>query len=195
MPTDDPVTVWLGRLCSGESSAARHLWDRYFLRLVGLARKRLRAAPRRAADEEDVALSAFNSFCDNARAGRFPDLADRDGLWRLLAAFTARKAARQLRDAARLKRGGTAVAADPAALEEVFGREPDPGIAAEVAEECDRLLAALDDPVLRRVALMRVAGNSVEEVAKEVGCSVTSVKRKLRLIRRKWEGEVGYEPD
>ena len=73
MPTDDAVTIWLGRLQAGQSSAARPLWEAYFHRLVGLARKRLRDAPRRAADEEDVALSAFDSFCRNAEAGRVPD--------------------------------------------------------------------------------------------------------------------------
>ena len=88
MPTDDAVTVWLGRLRAGDAAAARPLWDKYFHRLVALARARLRSAPRRAADEEDVALSAFDSFCRNAEAGRFPDLTDRDSLWRLLAAFT-----------------------------------------------------------------------------------------------------------
>src|SRR6476661_973202 len=128
MPADDPVTVWLGRLQAGDPAAARPLWDRYFHRLVGLARARLRTAPQRAADEEDVALSAFDSFCRNAEAGRFPDLADRDSLWRLLAAFTARKAVHHVRDASRLKRGGGLTPADGSGvLAEVLGREPDPG--------------------------------------------------------------------
>ena len=79
------------------------------------------------ADEEDVALSAFDSFCCNAEAGRFPELADRESLWRLLATFTLRKATRHLRDQARQKRGGGAVAeGGSGVLEEVFGREPDP---------------------------------------------------------------------
>src|SRR5262245_42969931 len=105
MTADDPVTVWIGRLQAGDPAAARPLWDRYFHRLVGLARKRLRDAPRRAVDEEDVALSAFDSFCRNAEAGRFPDLTDRTSLWRVLAILTLRKAAHHLRDAARQKRG------------------------------------------------------------------------------------------
>src|SRR5947209_19553361 len=100
---NDLVTVWLGRLVAGDSAAVRPLWDAYFHRLVGLARSRLRDAPRRAADEEDVALSAFDSFCRQAERGRFPDLADRASLWRLLAAFTLRKAAHHRRDAGRLK--------------------------------------------------------------------------------------------
>jgi DNA-directed RNA polymerase specialized sigma24 family protein len=193
---DDPVTVWLGRLQAGDPAAARPLFDRYFRRLVGLARARLRDAPRRAADEEDVALSAFDSFCRNAEHGRFPDLADRDSLWRLLASFTLRKAAHHVRDIGRLKRGGGARPDDRSGvLEEALGREPDPGLAAELAEECDRLLAALGDPELKRVALLRMDGHSVEEVAEQVGCAPRSVKRKLQLIRQIWEGEAGDEPD
>ena len=46
MPTDDAVTVWLGQLQAGDSAAARPLWEKYFHRLVGLARTRLRDAPR-----------------------------------------------------------------------------------------------------------------------------------------------------
>ncbi|HJZ57290.1 MAG TPA: ECF-type sigma factor, partial [Gemmataceae bacterium] len=102
------VTHWIDLLKAGDRAAAQPLWERYFPRLVGLARARLRGAPRRAADEEDVALSAFDSFCRNAEAGRFPDLTDRDGLWRMLATFILRKAARHLLDGARLTRTWTA---------------------------------------------------------------------------------------
>jgi DNA-directed RNA polymerase specialized sigma24 family protein len=193
MPSD-PITVWLGQLQAGDPAAARPLWDKYFHRLVGLARGRLRDAPRRAADEEDVALSAFDSFCRNAEAGRFPDLTDRDSLWRLLAAFTLRKAAHHLRDAGRLKRGGGAAPDDRSGImEEVLTREPDPALAAEFAEECERLLGLLGDPDLRRIAVLRMDGHSVEEVAAKVGCAPRSVKRKLQLIRSIWEREGGDE--
>src|SRR5438874_7802874 len=106
MTSEGSVTGWLGQLQGGDPAAAQRLWERYFQRLVGLARDRLRNAPRRAADEEDVALSAFDSFCRRAEQGRFPQLIDRDGLWRLLVVMTARKAAHLKRDAARQKRGG-----------------------------------------------------------------------------------------
>jgi DNA-directed RNA polymerase specialized sigma24 family protein len=194
MPTDDAVTVWLGQLQAGDAASARPLWDKYFHRLVGLARTRLRNAPRRAADEEDVALSAFDSFCRNAEAGRFPDLADRDSLWRLLAEFTLRKAAHHVRGESALKRGGGKVAAaGDGVLEEVLGREPDPALAAEVAEECERLLAALTDPALRQIALLRMDGHTVEEVAAMIPCSTPTVKRRLKLIRGIWEREARHE--
>src|SRR5215471_16146961 len=98
MSASGSVTRWIDGLRTGESVAARKLWETYFHRLVDLARKRLRALPRRAADEEDVALSAFDSFCRGAEQGRFPRLGDRDNLWDLLVLLTVRKAAHLRRD-------------------------------------------------------------------------------------------------
>lgn len=80
MSSDGSVTRWIDALQAGDRAAAQRLWERYFPRLVGLARARLQGAPRRAADEEDVALSAFDSFCRCAERGRFPDLVDRESL-------------------------------------------------------------------------------------------------------------------
>src|SRR4051794_21786656 len=60
------VSRWLDPLRVGDPAAVAELWKRYFPRLIGLARKKLRDAPKRVADEEDVALSAFDSFCRQA---------------------------------------------------------------------------------------------------------------------------------
>jgi hypothetical protein len=87
------VTRWVGGIKAGDPEAARRLWERYFAELVRLARARLRDAPRAAADEEDAALSAFDSLCRGAEQGRFPHLDDRADLWRVLVTITARKAA------------------------------------------------------------------------------------------------------
>ena len=194
---DGSVTHWLGALKGGDAAAAQRLWERYFDRLVRLARAKLGAMPRGAADEEDVALSAFHSFCQGAARGRFPRLDDRDNLWRLLVTITARKALHQVRRQASQKRGGDRVPvgsapaggeddADGAGLERVVGREPTPQFAAMVADECRRLLAALDDETLRQVALLRMEGYSDEEIAARVDCSLRTVSRKLALIRKAW---------
>ena len=194
---DGSVTHWLGALKGGDAAAAQRLWERYFDRLVRLARAKLGAMPRGAADEEDVALSAFHSFCQGAARGRFPRLDDRDNLWRLLVTITARKALDQVRRQARKKRGGGRVLvgsartggeddADGAGLEQVVGREPTPQFAAMVADECRRLLAALDDETLRQVALLRMEGYSDQEIAARVDCSLRTVSRKLALIRKAW---------
>jgi DNA-directed RNA polymerase specialized sigma24 family protein len=193
MSADGSVTRWLGLLRAGDEGAAQALFERYFRRLVGLARMKLRRSPPRAADEEDVALSAFDSFCRAAEQGRFPRLHDRDDLWRLLLVITRRKAAHLLRDERRLKRGGAAAAAaeDENLLDELLSREPSPEFAAELADESRHLLGLLHDaPDLEAVAVARLEGYTVEEIAARLDYAGRSVKRKLKLIRSTWEKEV-----
>ena len=87
------VTRWLSQLKDGNCAAVQKLWEVYFARLVGLARDKLRQRGLRVAvaNEEDVALSAFDSFCRGAEQGRFPRLDDRDDLWQLLVLIASRK--------------------------------------------------------------------------------------------------------
>jgi len=191
MPSQGSVTRWIDPVQAGDPDAVRALWQ--FARLVGLARQKLRHAPRRVADEEDVALSAFESFCRHAEEGRFPDLLDRDGLWRLLVVIMYRKANHLIRDETRRKRGGGKVAPatpkddDAPVLETVLSREPTPDLAAQLAEECSHLLGKLDDKELEQVAVMRMEGYTVDEIAGKLGCAPRSVKRKLQLIRGIWQ--------
>jgi DNA-directed RNA polymerase specialized sigma24 family protein len=192
------VTVWLTQLRAGQADAAQHLWEGYFRRLVGLARQKLLGRPRAAADEEDVALSAFNSFCRGVNQDRFPRLADRDDLWQLLVLLTARKAAHLIRDETRRKRGGGAVvhtsalADEDSWLAELIGPEPTPEFAAQVAEECRVLMDRLSDDELRSVAVAKLEGYSNEEIARQRGCVVRTVERRLRIIRGLWQE--GAEP-
>jgi DNA-directed RNA polymerase specialized sigma24 family protein len=190
------VTNWLTQLQGGDPAAAQELWERYFPRMVALARKRLHGGRRREADEEDVALSAFDSFCRGAANGRFPRLGDRDDLWRLLLVITARKAVDLVDRQGRLKRGagrvgGESALQDPAdpskgGIEQVVGNEPTPEFAAQVAEECERLLGKLDDDQLRSVAVWKMEGDTNEEIAARLGCAPATVERRLRLIRKLW---------
>ena len=190
MSSAGDVTHWLRQLKAGDRDAARPLWERYFRRLVGLARDRLRALPRAAADEEDVALSAFDSFCRNAERGRFPRLDDRDDLWQLLVLLATRKASdlaeregRQRRDWRRTAPLDDGAGDPPAA-------EPDPALAAELAEETGRLLGLLPDEQMRAIALRKLEGFTNEEIAGLLGCSLATVERRLALIRKHWEKEL-----
>jgi DNA-directed RNA polymerase specialized sigma24 family protein len=201
MSSDGSVSLWLSQLQAGEHAAAQQLWERYFRRLVGLARKKLRDTPRRAADEEDVALSAFDSFCRAAVQGRFPRLDDRDDLWRLLVTLTARKALQLARHETRQKRGGGAVrgesgisppdgaSAEDAGLEQVIGPEPTPEFAAQMAEQCQRLLEILGDGELRSIALWKLEGDTTEQIAARLNRVPRTVERKLGVIRTIWGKE------
>ena len=186
MSSSRSVSHWIGQLRAGDQVAAQHLWEGYFRRLVGLARGKLQSLPRRAADEEDVALSAFASFCHGVECGRFPQLADRDDLWRLLVTITARKALRLARDERSQKRGGGAVRDEAAALDEFIGREPTPAFAAQVAEEFQRLLESLGDADLRTIAVWKMEGYTTEEIAAKLRRAPRTVERKLDLICRRW---------
>jgi RNA polymerase sigma factor (sigma-70 family) len=186
---DDSVSQWLGQLKEGDQEAAQKLWERYFHRLVGLARRHLQDARRRAADEEDVALEAFNSLCRGVEDGRFPKLDDRDDLWRILVVLTTRKAGRLRRHEGQQKRGGLTPGGEGGpALEEIVGREPTPEFAAEVAEECERLLSSLDGN-LAAVARCKMEGYTNAEIAQRLNCSPRTVERKLELIRDTWQVE------
>jgi DNA-directed RNA polymerase specialized sigma24 family protein len=192
MAPDDSVTQWIAQLRAGDDGAAGKLWERYFRRLAGLARKRLQDVPRLPADGEDVALSAFHSLCAGLEQGRFPDLADRDSLWRLLVTITARKARQLVRDESRLKRGGGQAVGGPdeaSALEHLLSRDPTPEFAAEVAEQCRLLLSKLDDEELRAIALWKMEGAASEQIAARLGKAVRTVERRLRLIRTLWAQE------
>jgi DNA-directed RNA polymerase specialized sigma24 family protein len=199
-PDEGSVTLWIGALRAGDEEAASQLWSRYYEALVRQARARLRA--RAIADEEDVALSVFDSFYAGLARGRFPDIADRYNLWRLLVTMTARKAVNQHRRESRQKRGAGRVVLQSAlvagqeseadAMRQVIGTEPSPEFAAMVAEECGRRLDGLLDDSLRLVALLKMEGYANDEIAERLGCGPRTVTRKLKVIRKAWvvEGQL-----
>jgi DNA-directed RNA polymerase specialized sigma24 family protein len=196
------ITGWLGDLREGDQAAAQPLWEHYFSKLVTVARTKLRRMRKTTADqdEEDAALSAFNSFCAGAARGKFPQLADRDDIWRLLVVITARKAMAQANREGRQKRGGGRVVEEAvlfghgpggadgslAGLERIAAQGPSPEFAAMMAEECGRLLDSLDDDTLRQVALSRMEGYNNDEIALQLGCARRTVARRLDLIKKTW---------
>jgi len=199
MPTQDEVTLWMRKLGDRDGQAAQQIWDRYFTRLAYFAKLKLEQLPRRVADEEDVALSAMHSFCRGAAAGRFPQLADRNDLWRILVTITARKAFAQMRRSGAGKRGGNKVRGESifqnnddeniAGIEQVLGREPTPELANQVAEDCTRLLDLLADETLKQIATLKLEGYTNEEIAGRLGCVPRTIERKLERIREKWSQE------
>lgn len=191
------VTLWIEGLKAGDSQAIENLWGRYFAKLVELARHKLEGSPRAAADEEDVALSAFNSFCLGVRRGQFPRLLDRGSLWTLLVSITAHKCVDQIRFENRKKRRGNQQPADRPRIDDetiskLITNQPTPEFAATLADQFQLLLARLnsaDDPELTQIALAKMVGESTEDIAAQLGCVRRTVERKLSLIFRIWEQE------
>jgi DNA-directed RNA polymerase specialized sigma24 family protein len=201
MSSPGSVTLWITQLKAGANDAAQPLWEKYFRRLVCYARDKLASVPRRAADEEDVALSAFASFCRAVAQGRFPALHDRDDLWQLLVLITDRKACDLANYERRQRRGGGKVldeaalrqgdaAAEDAPLAQLRSPEPSPEFALRAAEEWRRLLDLLGDADLQQVTVWKMEGYTVEEIAAQLGRAPRTVKRWLRLIRQIWKREL-----
>jgi RNA polymerase sigma factor (sigma-70 family) len=195
---DGSVTRQIGQLKAGDQEAAVPLWRRYFRRLVRIAGKRLAGRARQATDEEDVALAAFARFCAGAERGRLPQVRDRDDLWRVLVTLTIRMAIDEVRREGRQKRGGRAghreeragsAIANGADPDQLADQQPTPAFVVQVAEQCERLLAGLDDETLQSIAVWKAEGYTNEEIAAKLGVVLRTVERKLHAIRERFSQE------
>jgi hypothetical protein len=157
-------------------------------RLMSAAPPLLLTVPPSVPIEE---VSAFASFCRAAESQRFPQLANRDDLWRLLVMLTARKVWHRRRFEQTQKRGERAARSGNFEMEvdEIVGREPTPEFAAEVADELQSRLARLKKDILVAIALRKLDGYTNDEIAGQLGCATSTVERRLRLIRMEWSEE------
>ncbi|MDR0871587.1 MAG: hypothetical protein LBN39_12430 [Planctomycetaceae bacterium] len=194
---NDEFSQWVLHIADGDENTSRKIWDEYFGKLVRLARRKLDGMPLRDVDEEDVALSAMNSFYQGITQNKFDNLKNRDDLWKLLVTITARKATAKLRRHFAQKRGGGVIRGESVFMRNdelihdgignVLGKEPTPELAAGVAENCKQLLEQLNDDTLRTIALMTLEGYRTEEIAVKLNCVRRTVERKLERIREIWK--------
>jgi DNA-directed RNA polymerase specialized sigma24 family protein len=189
------VTLLIAELQAGDDSVAqREIWERYFRRIITLARMKLGDSPRASEDEEDVALSALGSFFRGLSDQRFPQLKDRDNLWCLLVTITVRKAINQRKRQMAAKRGGAEVklpidACDSDLLQQLIDSEISPDDLVAIQEECQRLMEVLGDDKLRQIARWKLEGWTNAEAATELGIGKRTIERKLELIRSIWSQE------
>ena len=180
--------------CISDEQAAE-IWNEFFPKLAGIARKKLGALPRRASDEEDVVLSAMNSFFVGVKKGRF-EITDRSELWRLLITITARKAAKHCRQHFAQKRGGGQVRGESVFLNpngdeqigigRVAGSSEVPCTVEQVERVCEELFDQLDDEKLKQTAMLRMEGYSNQEISDQMGCSKSRTKQRISRIKQIW---------
>jgi RNA polymerase sigma factor (sigma-70 family) len=195
---DGSVSVWIEGVKTGCEAAATNIWKRYRKQIHGIARAKLGSAVRTVADEEDVAVIAFQSFLRRCRDGSYPDLHDRTDLWRLLVTITVHKASNQARDQACLKRSapqveGASVLTQSGPVhgwDHLISMEPDPELSAAVSDSLNHLLGKISDGELRSIVLYKLEGYSNPEIAEKIGRSLPTIERRLRLIRETWRREL-----
>ena len=182
---DQSVTQWITDYTAGDEAAAEQIFQRYYQRLVGLARKKLRSLPAPVADDEGAVVSAFRSFFSGVEAGEFPKLEGRDDLWKLLATITARKSIAQIRRHWRQKGEGGRV--DRAAeVVEHLDQTLNPAEINAFVEACERRIESLDDASLQQIALLRLEGYDTREIAEQLDVHQRTVQRKILLIQSTW---------
>jgi len=191
------VTQWIAKLDIDEPGEAQaELWNRYFSRLVGLARKKLGTSPKGEADEEDVAAEALTSFFAAAADNKFAELNDRNNLWPVLAKITANKAISQQRRQLAQKRGSGNVRGDSVLLPTESGKiawpdalaecDLDPAFLASMSEECAKLFEQLEDDGLREIARCKLEGYTNAELAGKLEVAERTIERRIALIRTIW---------
>ena len=190
------ISHWIDLVKGGDSAAADRIWQHYFDRLVRSVRARLHGQNRAVSDEEDIVLSVFDSFYNAAENGRFPDLSDRDDLWRLLLRMSARKVVDKRRHDRRQRRGGNVEvhSLNPTGTDhnvfEAIGDEPSPEMVLMMRESIEEFFSHLGVGNLRDLASAKLEGYSNAELAARFGCSERTIERRLHLIREKCQQEL-----
>lgn len=186
------VTCWLDQLrqFGRNEDLQREIWDRYFRKLAAVARKHLSLTARRTVDDEDIALSALNSFFDKLSQGRYPQLKDRAQLWTLLTTIATYKSVNARVAQQAMKRGGGAVRGDSvfrdaSLAKDIVATEPGPRELAEFRDLTACLLRQLP-PINRTIAYEKLLGKSDAEIAEKLSVSPRTISRKLTQIRSAW---------
>jgi len=209
-PVASQSALWLDVLRSGGSRTAEfQLFERYYPRVVDVARACLHNARLRSFDEDDVAAEAFSEFYNGLTRGKFSELKSRSELWAMLVCITRRRAIDKLRHARAAQRApeqlrGESVFQFNTIGEISFGRgvgkndAMDDIAVFEGTEEVDhfiRFLEAYDsDRQLHLIAAARLDGKSNPEIAESLGISLRAVERGASRIRVLWEQHAARNP-
>ncbi len=197
----DTVIQMIRGVRAGDSVAQHRLWDVYFQKLVALSRHRIANRRFRDLDEEDVALSAMNSFFRAVDEDRLTKLDDHDDLWKILVVITARKVSNHTKRAMAEKRGPGRIRGESIfmrldrddqqmGLHDAPDAGPTPDDVVEVTETCEQMLSALSDDSLREIARMKLEGYSNREIGVIMNCAERTVERKLERIRTIWSDSI-----
>lgn len=183
------ITSLYQKLKAGHSDSARELWNRFFPRLLQVARRTL-AGRELPVGAEDAVQVAFFQFFQRIEAGQVYGDPHRYELWKLLSIMTAQIASKQVRHEQAQKRGqGRTIsesdlvddATDTVKLDELLSTDAPP----ECEAICVDLLNLLPAD-LREVAVLRLAGYTHAEIKQITGFPIRSIERRVQIIRSSW---------
>lgn len=185
--TDPDTRQLFTGIQDGRESAARGVFDRYLLRLIGLARARLSEKLAQKVDPDDIVQSALRSFFVRAKDGQF-EIERGSDLWNLLATITKHKL---LKKAEHYRQQKRSLDRDQPLQHSDMGNlawvsEPTETEAVALTDELEHLMKELD-PLKRTMLELRLQGHSTYEIAEEVERSERTVRRFLIGFRDQLE--------
>jgi RNA polymerase sigma factor (sigma-70 family) len=180
----------LDRWRSGDEQAAEELFEAYIDGLLAYVRRRMSPGLARRIDPEDVVQSVYRSFFVRARDGQF--VIERSGdLWRLLLGISFNKLQSQVDHHLAAKRSyrkesATAAGGPDEGAHSPQDGGPTPQELLAVSEELERLIASLPERN-REILHQRLQGESIPDIAAQVGRSERTVRRVLNACREELE--------
>ena len=195
MEEHDQWDALIAGLRAGDPRTVAAFAKRYGPLMERVAQRHVAPGLQHRFGAESVVQSACRTFLRRTHEGQF-ELADPDGLWRLLCAITLTKVREQARFHLREKRNvnaevraaseGEDDAGGPRAPEPVAqGLSPDE--AALFSEQLERVFAALGDGEERQIVELRLQDLTNREIADQLGCSERTVRRILTRLRGRLE--------
>lgn len=181
VPSDQSL---LREVRCGDEQAAAAIYERYAERLHALARARCSSSLARRVDAEDIVQSVFSSFFRGLNQGHY-QVAPGADLWRLLLVIALNKIRAQGNFHRACKRDVRRSGGVPEAARGSSGaHDPDgPAVAflrMVIAEAVEHL-----PEKYREIALLRIEGYEVAEIAARVGRSPRTVERVLQQFRQR----------
>jgi RNA polymerase sigma-70 factor (ECF subfamily) len=183
-PAEEQALIDLWR--SGDQDAARQIADRYFGRLLLLARRRISQRLASRVDPEDIVQSALRTFLMRVKEGQFV-FQKQDDLGKLLLRITLHKTLRQVAFHKAAKRDPNAETSQSshhnAQLMAVLDNEPTPEAAAAFHDQLERFLSKLD-PQTAQIIRMRLEGYTNDEIARKLGLKYDrKIRRAIERVR------------